>query len=137
MNTLKYNFYNMIGFKTLLRKYFRFLVDDYHFIETTKENLIIPEWLIKGIAYTNNSKVIIFTDDIRENRFVTIIYKIQSDYKIPIYTEDYFTLEDFLRKLDIEFDPSQITEYSNNSGLKSNIEKTAYYLKKYSKELLF
>ena len=137
MNKLKYVFYKMLGFKVLLRKYFKFIESDYSFVETEDKNLTIPEWLKRGIAYTNNKKVIVLVDNIRENRFVTIIYVIQSDLKIPIHNEElYYTLESFLNKKNIGFDANQITNYSTANGVKESIEKTAYYIKKYEHELL-
>jgi hypothetical protein len=76
MNNIKYTVYRILGFRKLLRKYYKFMETDYAFFETEDENLIIPESLRWVIAYTNNKKVIVFGDDIMENRFTTIIYEI-------------------------------------------------------------
>lgn len=136
MNTIKYNICRILGFKYLLRVYFDSLMHDYDFVETTEKNLTIPEWLRWGIAYTNNDIVIIFSDDIRENRFETIIYKIQPDFKIPIYTKDYFTLENFLIKKNETLEATQIAQYNSKVGVKNSIEKTLHYLTEYINEIV-
>ena len=122
----------MIAFKTLLRNYFDFLKDEYSFVETTDPRLTIPAWLIRGIAYTNGKIVIIVGDDILEKRFSTIIYEIQPDFKIPIFERYYFGLEEFLHNKGIPLNGM----YDDAKGLKNCIEKSIYYLQKYSDEIV-
>ena len=128
MNKFKYNIFKLLGFKYLLRRNFEFL-KKYSFYEIKgKSPLVIPEWLKRGISYTDDKWVIVFTDDIRESRFETIIYKIQDDYRIPIDTDYYFTLEDFINKEKMH--SINIAHYSPKEGIKVSIETAVKYLKR-------
>lgn len=131
MNTLLFTLMELFAFRKVLKKHFNFLEKDFGYVETKDPKLIIPEWLIRGIAYTNKKIVIVITDDVRERNLVTIIYRINSNYEIPIYTKDYFTLHDYFTangasKREID----EMIGYSDKKGLKRCIENTAYHLNK-------
>jgi hypothetical protein len=113
------------GTKKVLRLFFDFLLDK-GFSLTIDNELVIPEWKINGIAYTNGKYVIVFSDDIREKRFVTLFYKIQKDKIIPIHFEKkYFSLENYLTS----FDNKYSSEYKNLKGLLKLIRNTNNILK--------
>lgn len=118
--------------KFLLQEYFSFLESIYNFKRTQSEELLIPEWIKDGIAFTNNKKVIIFTIDKLESRFETIMHDIQPDKKIPLYTSSYFTLESFLKDKQIDFN----SIYSSLIDFNNIIQKRVFYLKEYLSELL-
>ena len=109
----------------IIRKSFDFLIKDYGFKETRDEKLIIKAWLKNGIAYTNDKIVICFADDFRESRFVTIIYKIQSDFVIPIHdNSNYFTLKVLINQLGLYTKLDLKENYSDYSSFKEIIETT-------------
>lgn len=111
--------------KMIFKIFFNFLKKEGFYL-TTDEKLIIPEWKKNGIAYTNDIHVIIFVDNIQEKRFETIIYKIQDDYKIPIYSKnDYFSLEDFLKIKNINYS----SDYNSISGLLKILNLTKLIMK--------
>jgi hypothetical protein len=135
MNDVTFFILEKFAFKTLLRKDFSFLETDFGFCETKDEKLIIPDWLIRGICYTNNKVLIQVGDDIKENRFSILIYKIQADFKMPIYNKfEYFTLADFLKIKNIN-NADLLECYDNINELKVCVENSAKYLKTYLPEV--
>lgn len=137
MNNIYIKLYRIFGIKFIFRKYFRFLEEEHSFIETKDENLSIPEWLRWGVCYTNGKVVIVVTDDIRDKEFVTIIYHIQSDFKIPYDNKSlYYTLEEFLKKKEVSIKLNEIRNYGYNKNFKKVIDNTAFYLKKYIDEII-
>ena len=113
------------GTKKVLRLFFDFLLDK-GFSLTNDNELVISEWKINGIAYTNGKYVIVFSDDIREKRLVTLFYKIQKDKIIPIHSEKkYFSLENYLTS----FDNKYSSEYKSLKGLLQLIRNTNNILK--------
>lgn len=72
------------------------------------------------------------TDDIREKKFSTIIYEIQNDFVIPINNKDkYFTLNDFLKRIDSSYHYARIENYESINDLEECIDNSSHYLGEY------
>ena len=80
---------------TLLRSYFRFLEVDYFLSQTEDEAILVPDWLQRGVAYTDGKIVIVIGDSMLEKRLFTIIYTLTADRKIPEEGNDYFTKKEY------------------------------------------
>ncbi len=120
----------------MVRSSFMFLETHHAFKETTDKELVIPEWIERGVAYTDNNFVIVFCDDLLEKSFTTIIYKIGSNRKIPIFEKSYFTLESFLTAKGDTIGVSNSVYYKDFDSLKACVATTASYIKQYNAELL-
>jgi hypothetical protein len=132
MNTLKENLYIIFGF----------LENECGFEKTENPILVISDWLISGVAFTNHKLVVVISNEYREKMLSVIIYKIQPDYVIPINNEEnYFSLDKVLYKKNIIKTPYGLsyygdTGYGETDNLKDCIELSASLLKKHIDEIL-
>lgn len=118
----------LVGLKRVLTYYFSFLDKKFKFTRTKDSKLVIPSWERFGIGFTNGIHVIVIVDDIREKRLVSIVYKIRRDFKIPINTSNYFTLEEYLIKNGMNQERAHEYVDYGKYGLKKVIENIANYL---------
>lgn len=120
--------------KGWLRGHFDFLRESYGFEETTSPDLVIPQWLIRGIVYTNGRIVIVLSDDFRDRLFSTIIYEIQPDFKIPVSESCYYGLGEYLEAVGVSSE--DVESYTDEIGIETCAVRSAFYLKQFAKEIL-